>query len=143
MDCDLYQSDREGFALASAAATALCAPGPYPCPPNGSGGGSRLPPPAAAAQVSPRLLPGPGKVETPITNQAPITNNPRFLQLSRFSKEGCTSYVHQNLLLELSHMQFSHLKFYGKFNTMTKILKKLAFNIFSISTQRKNIHLRI
>ena len=34
------------------------------------------------------------KVETPITNQAPITHNPRFLQIPRFSKEGCFSYVH-------------------------------------------------
>ena len=70
------------------------------------------------------------KVETPITNQAPI-------------KEGCTYYVHQNLLLEIGHRQLLHLKFDSKFNTINKILKKLAFSIFSISAQRKNIHLHM
>ena len=69
-------------------------------------------------------------VVTPITNQAPITNNPRFFQVSRFSKDGCTSYVHQNLLSEIDHRQLSHLKFYSKFNTMNKILKISIHHIF-------------
>ena len=59
-------------------------------------------------------------VETSITNQAPIIDN---LQVSRFSKGGCTSHVHQNLLSEIGHRQLLHLKFYSKFNTMNKIIK--------------------
>ena len=45
----------------------------------------------------------------------------------------------QELAIGIGQRQLSPLKFYSKFNTKSKTLKKKAFAIFSFSTQRKKI----
>ena len=77
------------------------------------------------------------KILAPILDHTPITNHTKFLDFERKNVPPMYIIAYDR---QIGPRQLSHLKFCSKFNTMNKILKKLTFAIFSLSSRRNNIH---